>query len=393
MSSKAELLATTRTVVDAVLAQTLRGQQYDDAKVSGWNATIAKEVIEKLKDVSRDEFKFCVSSVIIRQAGDGAAQGLALKSHTSALGDPDTDGHVSINYETESLLCVCMCHMVAGKTNNEGGFWTYLKPSTYLEPLVAPIVGPPPPVAPPVSSDAGGSDSNSMIGSLAIPFMSLTTPSGAESPSERSCEETKSPAANNSSMKQRGAKFPKTAQRDTGCLNCFPSESRDDATDVPEDPTVVHTRHPQQQEQQQQPQKQSQIHIPVPESPLFDRPQSTPTKSVVAGATPTGSAGGNGAVAPGLSIPTGLWPPSPPMPHPPQGPRPPRSPTPSVGSALDLKERSPGVVDVTRTENVKAVNALLRGMAEDSALQVRHWHWHWSGSGTSPGRSITCRNP
>jgi hypothetical protein len=220
---KGELLQHVRGVIDAVLAQTLRGQQYSEEKVAGWNAQIAKVTIERLKEVSNDEFKFCVSSVIIRQAGDDAAQGLALKSHTSALGDPDTDGHVSTTFETETLLCICMCHVVAGKTNNtEGGFWTYLKPSTYLEPLVTPIVGPPPP-APPADATASGDDiSNGMMGSLKIPFLS-PSPSEAESPSERSSEETKSPPSTTSSLKQRGAKYPKTAERNAGCLNCFPS--------------------------------------------------------------------------------------------------------------------------------------------------------------------------
>ena len=270
---------------------------------------------------------------------------------------------MSTTFETETLLCICMCHVVAGKTNNtEGGFWTYLKPSTYLEPLVTPIVGPPPP-APPADATASGDDiSNGMMGSLKIPFLS-PSPSEAESPSERSSEETKSPPSTTSSLKQRGAKYPKTAERNAGCLNCFPStESRDDpASEIPEDPTVVHTRRPQQQSQSQQ----QKMYIPVPESPLFDRPSNSPqgpgalARSAVAGMPNGGGAAGVPAA--------GQWPTPPPVSQPPV----PRSPTPSIGSALDLKERSPGTVDVARVENVKAVNEVLRSLAEDSSLQVR----------------------
>ena len=211
-----------------MLSQILRGQVYETDLVQQWIATIAAEVIDRLKKEVSDELKYNVSSVIIRKSGEICS----LEHNTSAYGNPDTDGHVSTTFENSHLICICMTHVVSAKDDDQGDYWKFLKPSTYLEPIISPLVDPVPPSTsssreiPPVvptgesTSPGGGGLLEALRGGF---FSTSKSEPGSQ---ESNVGSPQSPKGG--TTKQRGANWPsKTHSADTGCLNCFPSESRD----------------------------------------------------------------------------------------------------------------------------------------------------------------------
>ena len=395
-----------KTIVDAVLSQILRGQVYESDLVQSWISTIAATVIDHLKREVSTELKYNVSSVIIRKSGEVCS----LEHNTSAYGNPDTDGHVSTTFENAHLICICMTHVVSAKDDDEGDYWKYMKPSTYLEPIISPLVDPVP-VPPSTSSSRDlppvAPAEPSLLDAFRGGFFS-SNKSEVESETGGSPQSPKGQGSG--STKQRGANWPtKTQSADTGCLNCFPSESRDNRdneTPVLRSVDSQDVRVPMDYRSTPTPEKGRDTHGGASSSSI-PNPGKSPSPY-----TPSNLLGG---VLPNSRSPISREYPTDPVPRAtpsstmpnrdlsyPKNASSPFSPNKSpseVGSAIsafDLKEKlgspssSKPSLDPVKLENIRLINDQLRKLANDFQVQadlrrspVKEAMKIWGGEDTS----------
>jgi len=390
-----------KTIVDSVLSQVLRGQVYESDLVQRWISTIADSVIDRLKSEVSIDLKYNVSSVIIRKNGEVCS----LEHNTSAYGNPDTDGHVSTTFENAHLICICMTHVVSAKDDDDGDYWKYIRPSTYLEPIISPLVDPVP-----VPTSASSSRDLPPVVPAAEPSLLDALRGGFFSTNKNESESDigspQSPKGQGGSTKQRGANWPtKTQSADTGCLNCFPSESRDNRDN--ETPVVLHSVDSQDARVPIRDYRSSSSPTPGRDNSVKNPSPYTPSNLLGSSVLPNSRSPISREYPNDPAVPRGT--PSNTMPNKDlsypkngNGPFSPNKSPSEVGSAIsafDLKEKlgSPSTfkqqqqpLDPVKLENIRLINDQLKKLANDFQVQadlrrspVKEAMKIWGGEDTS----------
>lgn len=86
-------------VGNQVLKLQLESKKYNPNKVGEWIDTIGSSIVTRMREISPN-FKYIVSSSIIQKVGAG------VHFETSSYWDSNTDGAVTVKFESESLICV-----------------------------------------------------------------------------------------------------------------------------------------------------------------------------------------------------------------------------------------------------------------------------------------------
>ena len=89
-------------MVDEIIRTYLNDKNYDQKEAQGWTNQISDEVIKQLHSQQRG-FKFVCNSTIF-QKGDAS-----LHFSSTCLWNPNTDGSITVKFETENMHCfVCL---------------------------------------------------------------------------------------------------------------------------------------------------------------------------------------------------------------------------------------------------------------------------------------------
>ena len=89
-----------------IVERRLRGRQYDSEECAKISKELADEIRAKIRLISDNRFKICVSVTIIGQKGQG------IRSENKCYFDADADTELRYVYQNDDIICIANMYAV-----------------------------------------------------------------------------------------------------------------------------------------------------------------------------------------------------------------------------------------------------------------------------------------